>query len=140
MTLSIEPPTEEFADWMAEKMGSAGGRLSPSNLNDRSFPREVKSKLRGMDSGYGSTSHTVAVSFPRQEITYACIKHWRCVGGRWVEGHTEIREVSRRDLSPQAFTDTGHMNSSEVERIVGRAVSAYQQLARNADRVERMCE
>ena len=138
MTLTVEPPTEEFAEWMAEKMGKAGGRLSPSNLNTPGFADEVRQKLRGLDSGLG-VSHSVTVSFPRQEITYACIQHWVCRGGDWQKSHTEIREISRRDLPDETFSETGKMDSMTVRRLVGRAQSAYQQLVRNSERVEELC-
>ena len=53
LIISVEPPTEDFAEWLAEELAKAGGRFAPNKLNDPAFSGTVRSKLRDLDTDLG---------------------------------------------------------------------------------------
>jgi hypothetical protein len=138
LTISIDPPTEEFAEWMAGEMAAADGWFAPGHLGDPTLARTIRATLRGLDSGM-AVSHTVRIEIPRQEITYACIQHYRCRGGRWFESHKERRETGRRRLEPIVIRETGKTDSDRVAQLVAQAQSHYRRLVRNDDAIEQFC-
>lgn len=139
LVISIEPPTEEFADWMAGQMQTAGGWFSPSHLNDPGLAGTIRGTLGGLDSGM-AVSHSVRIEIPRQEITYACIQHWECRGGTWVRTHKERREVGRRDRTPIVIEESGKIDSVGVARLIAQAQQQYQRLVRTDESISQFCQ
>jgi hypothetical protein len=138
VTISIEPPTEEFAEWMSGQMEAAGGWFSPTHLNDPSLSSTIRGTLDGLDSGM-AVSHEVRIEIPRREVTYACIQHWRCSGGQWVKAHRERRQVGRRDLTPIVIQESGKTDSRRVAQLISQAQSRYRQLVANDDSISEFC-
>ena len=138
LVISIEPPTEEFADWMAGQMQAAGGWFSPSHLNDAGLAGTIRDKLGGLDSGM-AVSHAVRIEIPRREITYACIQHWACRGGTWVKTHRETRDVGRKDLNPIVIEESGKTDSARVAQLIAQAQRQYQRLVRTDESISQFC-
>ncbi|MCB2223771.1 MAG: hypothetical protein KQH83_06305 [Actinobacteria bacterium] len=138
LIISIDPPTEEFAEWMAERMAAAGGWFAPSHLNDPGFARSVRERLDGLDSGM-AVSHTVRIEIPRRRVTYACIQHWVCRGGRWVKAHRERRQVEREDLTPLVIEESGKTDSARVAQMIGQARTQYRRLVREDESISAFC-
>jgi hypothetical protein len=138
LVISIDPPTEEFADWMAGEMAAGGGWFAPSHLNDGSLAGTIRDKLGGLDTGM-AVAHTVRIEIPRREITYACIQHWECRNGQWVRTHKERREVARKDLAPIVIEESGKTDSARVAQLIVQAQRQYQRLVREDETISQFC-
>lgn len=140
MEISIEPPTEEFAEWWEGETAQTG-EFSPFHLNDPDLAGTVAATVSGLDSSM-AVAHLVTIRIPRQEIRMQCIQHWKCSNGRWGKSRKEPRETGRRRLSDIVITSEAggpKVSSADVERLIRRAQGRYQQLVQADDRLQQFC-
>ncbi len=141
LTLSIDPPTDEYQEWMTETL-SQTGRLSPTYLLDPAFPGRIKDMLSGLDTGLG-VAHRVEIRIPRQRVTYACIQHRRCQGGQWVDTYRETRHISSERVGDEVITSDQlgpKLSSADVYRLIRQAATRYGRLVKADEEIEKLCQ
>ena len=140
MTLSIDPPTDEYEEWMTETL-SENGRISPTKLLDPGFPGMIKGLLSGLDTGL-SVAHRLEIRIPRQRVTYACIQHRRCQGGQWIDTYKETRHMGSEPSNDLVITSDSlgpKISSSDVSRLLTQAAAQYARLTKADEEIDKLC-